>query len=74
MIWTKESPNHYTAKGRTGYWSVEKRVGVWMVFDPMEDRAVCSDLPSANDAKEMAEKLAAEWEADGALDSQRHAR
>ncbi len=58
MKWEKQSPNYFTAETPEGEWSVEQRVGVWMVFDPREVAAVFINAIDAAHAMLAAERLA----------------
>lgn len=60
MYWTKHNKNHHTATGPGGEWSVENRVGSWMVFDPAEDMAVFTGCADAAAGKRLADWLAAQ--------------
>ena len=59
MKWEKQSPNYFTALTPGGEWSVEQRVGVWMVFSPREVAAVVVGAMNSADAMIAAERLAA---------------
>lgn len=59
MKWQKLNDRHYVAMGPGGEWSVEKRVGLWMVFDPREQEAAMIGAIDAWHGMAEAERMAA---------------